>query len=746
LTLSTDINSTIEVNYNRPLDVSLLHQIGGGSNNRDVFKELREDISKVIKEVATEYVALYPAPPTENGESANDMEQRKIHFLHHLTSNGIYHRLKESIKPRIQRAARKRYGVRSRALGLAGSANFDSMAIGSETEVPLDQLVAEFYVFLVQECNFVLNSMYRETVVACDISELEKPPAIDDELESPKQLFKRLLSLAWDAEATKDFGKAEQRHLERIQLLTIEKVFTGDYSSIRNAYSEYAQFLMHRAAYEGRNFESENRDASLALAREALLVALAADTGDAESDWDLQLQLGCLLLEVGQHESAIEYIQLSIEAQVQPTVPLSVDNFDGYESDKICPVFPLCHIFASIYYLEQNKPLTARKATRLAVRSYAESNAYPSYETHGKPKRTATVAYTMASLYAFARGFSRVGKICFKWAKECDDAATQKADARNMPTNAAPVVRFLTKKAECTSLLDSRNFEAAIQAGRDCVNAAPDSYCQVEGHICLLKALVESGADSKEMYDSFMQALQAAAVHTNSDNDHYRALPLWVYIEVGKSLMAVGNYSEAVKLMLLGCSVYVSSTLFLMIGISCLRLERFQDAEDALEEANMIDNRNAQVWGYLTILCMSGGDSRRLHEGNRCLQQVLRLGLTGPEAPGLLREMAMSQIAVDRLNAAEDLLRRAISLETQMNPSGKANPHTRKMLADVLMGQNSLVVAVEEYQRVIEDAEADLLTRFDACDKCISVLASLGRDEEIRSVSLIQDALRSGGR
>lgn len=167
-----------------------------------------------------------------------------------------------------------------------------------------------------------------------------------------------------------------------------------------------------------------------------------------------------------------------------------------------------------------------------------------------------------------------------------------------------------------------------------------------------------------------------------------------------------------------------------------------QDAEDALEEANLIDNRNPHVWAYLCLLCIADPSGRRLLEAGRCLQQALRLGITGPDSGGLLRELAMAHVSVDKLSTAEDLLRRTLRAEAAISISGKSSAYTRKLLADVLVGQNLLVNAVDEYRAVISDEEADVAMRLEACEGCISLLASLGRDEEIRTLAAISDSLR----
>lgn len=57
-----------------------------------------------------------------DGTPGNDLAQksaaeRKAQFLHYLTTSGIYHDLKEKLKPRIQRLVREKYGARGQALG-----------------------------------------------------------------------------------------------------------------------------------------------------------------------------------------------------------------------------------------------------------------------------------------------------------------------------------------------------------------------------------------------------------------------------------------------------------------------------------------------------------------------------------------------------------------------------------------------------------------------------------------------------
>lgn len=141
-----------------------------------------------------------------------------------------------------------------------------------------------------------------------------------------------------------------------------------------------------------------------------------------------------------------------------------------------------------------------------------------------------------------------------------------------------------------------------------------------------------------------------------------------------------------------------SSSLFMLIGICCLKLDRLSDAEDALQEANLLENRNPEIWAYLSLFCLQSGVTRTC-EAEKALEQALRLGLANAV---LFRELAIAYIAIDKLLTAEDLVRRSLALEVATSLGGRASGRTRKLLGDVLAGQNQATKAIEEYQSVLQ--------------------------------------------
>jgi len=66
------------------------------------------------------------------------------------------------------------------------------------------------------------------------------------------------------------------------------------------------------------------------------------------------------------------------------------------------------------------------------------------------------------------------------------------------------------------------------------------------------------------------------------------------------------------------------------LGVSLLRLGELALSEDALAQANILDNLNPKVWGYMTILCLIVGKDRK-RQAELCFQEALTTGLTDIE-------------------------------------------------------------------------------------------------------------------
>ena len=66
------------------------------------------------------------------------------------------------------------------------------------------------------------------------------------------------------------------------------------------------------------------------------------------------------------------------------------------------------------------------------------------------------------------------------------------------------------------------------------------------------------------------------------------------------------------------CKDSVSTTAWIYLGLSLIKLGELEAAEDAISQANILDNNNPNSWGLSTILCLSF-EKERLQQARFCL-------------------------------------------------------------------------------------------------------------------------------
>lgn len=773
-----------------PADVASARQVVAIEHGKDapsaedILNDLRKELTNTVERLAQEYVTMYPnsvarsrsmstfgkQPPKAGGGgtavepagsgTAVTAEERVSEFVHFMATNGVFHELKESMKPKLQLIIREKYGTKGRAMGKSDALktlDFAATAQGGEDSgtvaETMESILSDLYVFLLKECSVVMNSLFSDTIIDKDVELVDVNARIDDEKETNMQIFDRLLRQSYDSAADGRFENAESQHLERIQLINHDATMGSKADLVHAVYARYGEFLLKQSAHlitasnasyspsigddEAGMVAADRSKEVLLRAREALSLAVEAKP----SEWRIALLYASLLVEFEQQEQAEQVLHKVIEVQLRGgnTYEMSsFTEFDGYESDKLCPIDPLCYAVLAALFSLQNQPLRARKALILADRSYVEDEIQPDISTHGSPRRTVVLILSDAAVHLFRYSLEKLGRQALKLALECEQATTEKAQARGMPCTTVPHIKYTLKLAQFHAALFPGG-EGGDDAGA-AVNAATESQLVADTPVDKAIAWQAVGianllakADISTVIESYLNAFECGSQLSLTDLQEQQYIPLETFVKASKLLANMGRFEDMLALLLFGCTIYSSASLFMLIGVACIRLDKLCDAEDALIEANLIDNRNADVWGYLCMVCLLTGP-HRLEESTRALEQAMRLQLG---SPALLRELAMAYMAVDKLQIAEDLIRRAIAADSASG-SGRGN---RKLLADVLAGQNKAASAIEEYQATIEDEQADLKTRIESAQKCAELLASLGRDEEVKTINKIISAL-----
>jgi Flp pilus assembly protein TadD len=80
----------------------------------------------------------------------------------------------------------------------------------------------------------------------------------------------------------------------------------------------------------------------------------------------------------------------------------------------------------------------------------------------------------------------------------------------------------------------------------------------------------------------------------------------------------------AKEMYLKACKINPTSESWLGTGRACFALSKLDEAEDAFAEANVLNNRDANVWAHLALLCLV---MDRTIEASQSINQALRLGI-----------------------------------------------------------------------------------------------------------------------
>jgi len=752
--------------------------VSSEDGNKDSLGELREEISRAIKRIGQEYVSKYPeavgqqsSHSPREGHSAT-VDERKSEFLQFLASSGIFHELKSCLKPRVLSIIRDRDGPRGRALGRSEALGSVDLNVGNEakhlipqnvTNESVDAILSELYVFLLKECSLVLNSMFSSTIIDRDASEVDSNAYVDDEEETPAQSIAKLLNQADDAFSSGQYDKAETLHLERIQIISHNAVLGSDPQNLHSAYFYFGEFLLQQTAHHlsnGHLVDPEEHDSYLEKVQSLVSRAREALSSSYQlkrDSWRVGLLLGAVLVEAEQFDQAeavlLEVIGTQLAHKVSEFSLESFSAFDGYESDALCPVDPMCYSVLAALFTLQGFPLRARKALLLANRSFIEGKVYkPDIHLHGTPRRTIVLTLSQTGLFLFKHALVRLGQACASLAVSNEQAVTAKAAARGKPATTVPHIRQLLKRLESTAALYAKSsFELlpryksqeqlpiALQYAVDSqlISEEPSDEIQALIHLAKVHSLI--GSEQSSALDALLKSIGHSRKLPVARLQSEKVVPLDVFIQSGRLLLQSGSYTQARLHLIYGSTIYTSATLYMLLAVALLHLGDLKEAEDTLIESNLLDNRHPEIWGYLCLACLSNGPFRTV-EAEKCLDQSLRLGLADS---ALLRELATSFMSIDKLQTAEDLIRRAIQKEGVGSAASSSKPvvYNRKLLAEVLAAQNKAATAVEEYRKLIADERVDAASKFEMAGRCGELLQSLGREEELATLKSIVASL-----
>uniref|UniRef100_A0A5K3FLI9 TPR_REGION domain-containing protein n=1 Tax=Mesocestoides corti TaxID=53468 RepID=A0A5K3FLI9_MESCO len=161
--------------------------------------------------------------------------------------------------------------------------------------------------------------------------------------------------------------------------------------------------------------------------------------------------------------------------------------------------------------------------------------------------------------------------------------------------------------------------------------AGPKQHCKAELE---LRASVEAQPESAESWCWLgrLRCLQTNWTEAIKCFETAQQLQTWpvrqhrlVQMQLARCYLDSGLFQQCKMQFLDCCSQQATSESWKGVGLACYRLNELEEAQVAFEESNRLNNRDAEVWAYLAILCLK---ANKPTHAEMCLHYVNLLGLT----------------------------------------------------------------------------------------------------------------------
>ncbi|NXL20945.1 CFA70 protein, partial [Setophaga kirtlandii] len=577
---------------------------------KKVVEDYHKRVTSVAVAILREYHELFGKQLLDQGVMDHEtMEEQKRQLNYELNTSGKYFAFKEQLKYSVVKIVREKY-LKTTAF---------------ETKEQLQAFLSELYVYLVDHMHMALNKLLSGE----DVS--PAPP--------PNTTRKQLLLFAREAEANKDLKLASLFYNQRI---------ARDQRSIQ-AWLDYGAFCL---LYE---------DAT--KAQECFQQAVCLDPQHVQS----LLLCGIVCVKLQTYEEAEIFFEDACSLEPPSIIAWTLTGL-FYELQN-------SYIQAERSFREAKKLLRAELEEERKILEAAEAEgkkpSSPSTEPEKIPDGSAdkppeavedeTSKEEAPAVQETPEGpvvSPEPGNLQAKQVHSDFQSSTSQEGQPAAPEPQPPPCTIFMKSVEFLMQFNAVRFVhkalahelLSLQGGptcayylalgwtyqlredlprwEECLREAvrieplnPNVWAQ-KGHLCYLQKDFDKAKDCYERVLSFEE--DAADMH-------------FVYLRLGSIYLDEKQYARAKHIYLLACDNSASCLTWLGVGIACYRLEEMLEAEDALSEANALNNTNAEVWGYLALICLQGG---RQLEAEQCYKYTVKLGL---QNDALLQEIRDAQ-------------------------------------------------------------------------------------------------------
>ncbi|XP_065588572.1 cilia- and flagella-associated protein 70 [Cyrtonyx montezumae] len=556
---------------------------------KKAVEDYHNHIASIAVAILSEYHELFGKQlPDQGAADHQTLEEQKRQLNFELNSSGKYFAFKEQLKYAVVKIVREKY-LKTTAF---------------ETQEQFQAFLTELYVYLVDQMHVALNQLLYE--------EAASPPLRIRMTDEQLWLFAR------EAEVNKDYKLASLYHQQRI---------AQDQHNIQS-WLDYGAFcLLLQDALKAQECFREALSQDPHHVQSLLLCGIVAVMLRHYEEAEIFFEDACCLepshvvawtlsglfyeLQNNNIQAEMAFREAKKKLQAQWARERSISGGGVKKQISATSTSVRSSSLGPEQLLPEGVPNGSGAEEEPALASVAPEEESPASETDLKePSPVSGHSNPPCTIFMKAVEFlMKVNAIQFVHMALAHELLSQQGG----PSSAY----YLALARTCLLKEEFSKCEECLSEAMRIDFLNPDVWAQ-KGHLCYLRRDLQEAKDCYERTVSFVE--DAADMH-------------FVYLHLGSIYLEDKEYGKAKQIYLQACKSSASCLTWLGVGIACYRLEEMAEAEDALSEANALNNSNAEVWAYLALVCLQGG---RQLEAEQCYKYATKLGL---EDAALLQEL-----------------------------------------------------------------------------------------------------------